>query len=280
VSREYVLYTDESVKEGRYFANFYGGALIRSHDLERVNSHLWDAATAQGLTAEVKWQKVSLGYLNKYVALMDAFFDLVSEDRIKVRIMFTQTLFVPRGITKEKRENEYQILYYQFLKHAFGLQYSNAGDTAVRLRILMDQLPDTAEKNAQFKGYIAARQHSPQFKEARILISQDQISEVRSHDHIVLQCLDVVLGAMQFRLNDHHLAKPDGAAKRGARTIAKEKLYRHINTRIRALHPNFNVGTSTGNGGDLSTRWTHRYRHWRFMPSERDVDHTRAKGKK
>ncbi len=279
MSREFILYTDESVKDGKFFANFYGGVLIRSEDLELVRRELQESAVAVGLTAEIKWQKVSSGYLDRYITLMDTFFDLVAAGRIKVRIMFTQTMHVPKGLTKEQRENAYQLLYYQFLKHAFGLQFSNDSGDPIRLRIMLDQLPDTAEKNARFKGYIAALQHSRQFRAARIQVPQDQISEVRSHDHIILQCLDVVLGAMPFRLNDHHLAKPEGARARGARTIAKEKLYKHMNARIRAIHPHFNIGITTGTDGDRTARWRDPYRHWRFLPADSEVDTTRTKKK-
>jgi len=64
-------------------------------------------------------------------------------------------------------------------------------------------------------GYLAGLEHGPAFRRAKVLIPRDQIAEVRSHDHVVMQFLDVVLGAMQFRLNDRHKRKPEGAAHRG-----------------------------------------------------------------
>ena len=78
MSREYVIYTDESSKTGRYFANFYGGALIRSEDLDYVREDLQAQAARLGLGAEIKWQKVSEGYLDRYMGMMDAFFDLIA----------------------------------------------------------------------------------------------------------------------------------------------------------------------------------------------------------
>lgn len=279
MSRELVIYTDESVKDGRYYANFYGGALVRSEDLDEVRSRLTAAAVNAGLTAEIKWQKVSSGYLDRYIRLIDAFFDLVAADRIKVRIMFTRKLYAPTNLTAEQRENGYHLLYYQFLKHAFGLRFCNPSLDPVRLRIYLDNLPDTKEKNARFKGYIAALEKSKEFRDARLLVPADQIAEVRSHDHIVLQCLDVVLGAMQFRLNDRHKEKPAGEQQRGSRTIAKEKLYKHINKRIRAIYPHFNIGVSTGTGAELRNRWLHPYRHWLFIPAEWELDESRKKPK-
>ncbi|QNP30698.1 hypothetical protein [Cylindrospermopsis curvispora] len=98
-----------------------------------------------------------------------------------------------------------------------------------------------------------------------------------SHDHAVLQCLDVVLGAMQFRLNNKHKEKPDGARCRAKRTIAKEKLYLHIYQRISKIYPRLNVGVSTSIRGDTTNRWHHPYRHWLFKPEDFSIDPSKTK---
>lgn len=64
--------------------------------------------------------------------------------------------------------------------------------------------------------------------------------------------------------------------KRGVRTIMKEKLYKHINFRIRQLRRGFNVGMSTGFDKPFEI-WDQSYRHWSFIPKEHDVDVTRTK---
>ena len=56
MAREYIIYTDESIKSGTYYGNFYGGALLRSSDFDSVNAHLRGVAFASGLTGEIKWQ--------------------------------------------------------------------------------------------------------------------------------------------------------------------------------------------------------------------------------
>ena len=76
-----------------------------------------------------------------------------------------------------------------------------------------------------------------EFRKAKIYIKEDQIAEVSSHDHVLMQCLDVVLGSIQFRLNNKHLIKPLGKKRRGKKTIAKEKLYKYILRRIRNIYP-------------------------------------------
>ncbi|MBV8897226.1 MAG: DUF3800 domain-containing protein [Acidobacteriaceae bacterium] len=280
MAREYVIYTDESIKTGLYYGNFYGGALLRSADFDDVNAKLRAVAAAENLTGEIKWQKVTAQYLSKYVRLIDTFFDLVRDNHIKIRVMFTQARYVPTALEAYHREHAYHLLYYQFLKHAFGLRYANKGGNPIRLRIYVDKLPDTREKNARFKAFVAGLEHSTEFRESRIVVPVDQIAEVDSKKHIVLQCLDVLLGAIQFRLNDRHLEKPEGNRTRGARTIAKEKLYKHINKRIRELHPHFNVGITTGTPNGETDRFKQPYRHWLFVPKATRVDDSQVKPKK
>ncbi len=277
---EYVIYADESISSGSYFSNFYGGLLVRSTDLLRVQALLSDKAQELNLFRELKWSKVTSQYLPRYMELMELFFDLVAEDAIKVRIMFTHNFHRAVGLTAEHRENRYHILYYHFIKHAFGLPYSNPSELGrIGLRIFFDQLPGTKEQNAVLKGYIAALRESAPFRRAGIWIETENVVEIRSHEHILLQCLDIVTGGMQFRLNDKHLEKPDGARQRGKRTIAKEKLYKMMNRRMRELHPHFNVGITTGLRGDFGNLWQDKYRHWCFQPTNFTLDYARTKKK-
>ena len=67
---------------------------------------------------------------------------MIREDRIKVRIMFSQNAQVPVNLSKENIENGFHVLYYQFVKHAFGLKYHE--DTPredTYLRLYFDRLP-------------------------------------------------------------------------------------------------------------------------------------------
>lgn len=273
--KEYVLYCDESIKDGAYYSNFYGGLLIGAAHLQAVSTRLQFCKTAQNLLKEVKWQKVTDNYLAKYVALMNAFFDEVGAGRVKVRVMFRQNARKPKGLTPLQIEQAYFILYYQFIKHGFGFAAVPAHAGPVRLRVYFDQLPDTSEQKARFRGYILGLNESVAFRDAHLRIAAEDFVEVRSHDHVLLQCLDIVLGAMAFRLNDLHKAIPVGARRRGKRTVAKEKLYKHILARIRAIHPNFNIGISTG--GDYAGRWAQPYRHWSFIPKDHEYDEALTK---
>ncbi|MCB0075912.1 MAG: DUF3800 domain-containing protein [Anaerolineales bacterium] len=265
MEHEYFIYADESVQEGEYFSDFYGGALVSSAHLREVVDRLGKVKLENNFRHEVKWQRVTANYLQKYMEIMDEFFYLVAEDKIKVRIMFSQNRNLPIGLSSKQRDKRYHLLYYQFIKHAFGLEYATH-DHDVGLRIYLDKMPDTEEANRQFKSHLVALQKSPQFQRARLIFRSDQIAEVDSRDHLVLQYVDIVLGAMQFRLNKLHLARPEGQRRRGKRTRAKEQLYKHIYKRICTIYPNFNIGISTGQQGDKANPWRHPYRHWLFVP--------------
>lgn len=263
--RAFLIYADESVSQGARFSNFYGGALVKSEDHAGVIERLSGVKLEQHLFGEVKWSKITENYQEKYIRLVDAFFDEIEAGRVKVRVMFTENRRPTPELTHDQREHAFFILYYHFVKFAFGLAYVEQGR---RVRLFFDDLPDTLEKRRKFRDYLAALSAYAPFRRAGVFLDRE-IAEVRSHDHVILQCVDVVLGAMQFRLNEKHLEKPAGAKARGRRTIAKEKVYKAINARIRRLRPNFNIGITTGVDGDKANRWRHAYRHWLFESQNR-----------
>ena len=268
----FYIFCDESLKKGKFYSNFYGGLIIDKMEFEKVKNAL--ISRVQDLeveNSELKWGNVNTFKLEQYKSIIDTLFEFIKANVIKIRIMFTDNRFIANNLTKEHHDNQYHILYYHFIKLAFGLKFLNS-DIPVDLEIFFDKLPDSDKKNEQFKNYIYGLQFLPEFTEAKILIKKDSIYEVDSKKHILMQCLDVVLGAMAFRLNDLHKQKPEGAKRRGKRTLAKEKLYKHINIKIRDTRANFNIGITTGIDGDYQNIFFHPYRHWLFIPSSKTVE--------
>lgn len=266
--RELVIYCDESDISGKHFGNFYGGLLVDAARQQAVEERLKARCMALRLNDEVKWQKISTAYADKYIALTDELFDIVAEGDVKLRIMFTQNYHAPRRLSPEQGADGFFILYYQFIKHAFGLRYAGAPGQRTAVRLMFDELPDTLEKRARFKAFLAALDRSPEFRRSGIDLDASDIAEVDSKRHVLLQCADVVLGAMQFRLNDKHKEKPEGSRRRGKRTIAKERVYKHILTRIQAIYPRFNIGRPTSLRGEMANLWQDPYRHWLFVPKD------------
>lgn len=269
--KEFVLFCDESDRRGKYYSNFYGGVMVGSSQYQRVTRRLNEKKAELNLYQEVKWEKVTEAYLEKYAELMRPFFGEVARGRARVRIMFRQNAHLPRGLSREQVEWEYFLLYYQFVKHAFGLEHASEN---LRLRLYFDKFPDTAEKSEQFKGFLLGLTKTTKWR--TIDIKREDIAEVRSHDHVLLQCLDIVLGSMSFRLNDKHKEISKGAKRRGKRTIAKEKLYQIILAEIRAIRPGFNVGVSTRTK-TFSERWSLPYIHWAFIPTDSAFDSSLTK---
>ena len=275
--KEYIIFCDESAVKGRYFSNFYGGLLVGSSQYERVTRRFEDLKRELNFHGEVKWQKVTDGYLQKYCALMRALFEEVRAGHLRVRIMFRQNAHVATGLTEEQIEGSYFRLYYQFIKHAFGFQYREAEAEPASLRLYFDDFPATREAVQQFKGFLHALSRAPEFVQGRVFVHSESITEVKSHDHVLLQLLDIALGAMNFRLNDLHKEKPPGSWRRGKRTVAKEKLYKLIHSEIRTLHKGFNIGISTGCPRGIQQRWSHPWQHWRFVPKQFRFDHSQTK---
>jgi hypothetical protein len=271
MSRELIIYCDESDSSGKHFSNFYGGALVESMHLDDVLSRLASKKASLNLHGEVKWQKITEPYAQKYIDLATEVFDLVREGKLKLRIMFTQNYFSAHRLTTEQRENGFFLLYYQFIKHAFGLKFAaQPGLPHTGVRIYFDKLPDTAEKCLAFKGFVSGLNQNSEWRRAGVFIRQDQLAEIDSKEHDILQALDLVLGAMQFRLNDKHKEKPEGSHRRGKRTIAKERVYKHILEQICLTYGGkaFNIGTNTGKPNGMQHLWSDPYRHWLFKPSD------------
>lgn len=267
---EYILYCDESSEKGSKYSDFFGGCIVSSKDYHEVSTALELTKKRLNLNGEVKWTKLTENYLDKYIELMTEFFGFIKSGKVKVRIMFRRNDDVPSDMAIRAADDKYFKLYYQFIKHAFGLKYIRSKNEPVYIRIYLDQLPDKKEKCAKFKRYLMDIPEINDFAESCIIIREGDVAEVRSHDHVILQCLDVVLGSMYFRLNHLHKAIPSGESKRGKRTVAKETLYKHIHWHISEIFPNFNIGESTGTRGYSypNHKWEQPYRHWKFVPKK------------
>lgn len=270
-NRHLIIYCDESTDKGRYFSHFYGGALVEARKRQMIEERLQNVKLENNLGAELKWTKITESYKDKYITFADAFFDFIDTGDVKLRIMFTQNTNRAIGLDEQQVGNEYWLLYYQLIKHAFGLSYCGEAEVDTKITLYLDDVPDKVERFDVFRGYVASLSASPRFIDQRVSIKKEDITDVNSKAHTIMQGLDIILGAMQFRLNDKHLDKQPGQRLRSKRTRAKEDVYKHINRRIRALYPNFNIGVSTAISGDYRNRWLHPYRHWLFVPAEAEV---------
>lgn len=264
---EYLIYCDESLSRGEYYSNFYGGVLVKNKDFYAIKTALEEKKIALNLFGEIKWTKVTEPYLDKYKQIMDLFFHFIGQNKLKMRVMFQDAQQIIPG---QERSLQYHLLYYQFIKHAFGLAYhKNNPKHDTRLKLFFDEIPDTRVQNDDFKAHLAYLQELSLFHSARIKIKADDISEIDSHKHVIQQCMDIVLGAMAFHLNRKHLEIPKGATGPGKKTQAKEELFQHILNLIRIVNKDseFNISENTQPESGRA-RWRVPYRHWKFVPAE------------
>jgi len=266
--KEYILYFDESQKNGKFFGNFYGGALVSNKDIDFINNALNAKKQELNLFGEIKWSKVSENYLSKYKDMITFFFDFIKQNKIKIRIMFKQSCYICGDLTDSQIDNEYYLLYYQFVKWAFGFEHCNPEKNYIELKFYFDKLPNTPDRNTTFINFVYGLNKMNMFKDNNLHIKFENITEVVSHNHVILQCMDIILGSINFRLNNLHKEVDPITHKRGKKTKAKEELYNLILTNIRFIYPGFNIGVSTGLKSDVRNKWLHPYRHWNFKPND------------
>lgn len=271
--RRLVLYCDESIGKGAYYSNFFGAALVEEKKVEYVNKLLRAKLTSLNIFDEVKFARITTSYQTKYQDLMVEFFKLVKNGDIKIRIMFTHNLDLPKLTAEQQKKNRYFLLYYQLIKHSFGLQYmQDHGPVMVLLNF--DVFPQTKQDIAEFKQYLCGLTEQPEFKVKGINFSARNIAEVDSSKHLILQCLDIIMGSIQCRLNNGHKQKTPGTRFISKRAKAKAAVYKTILEEIKELYPGyaFNIGETTAfadsSNGFYENRWLHPYRHWKFKPKE------------
>ena len=271
---EYIIYCDESVSDGKYYTDFFGGVLVRNTDYDNIRRTLDIKKQELNLNGEIKWIKVTENYLDKYKQMMDIFFSFVKEKRLKVRILFRDTSQTPSNLSLAQVHNRYSLLYYQFVKNAFGLIYHDGPEnTPVYLRLYFDEIPYPLDKRNAFKTHIFSLQRDSRFRKARLKIRMEDVVEINSGKHSILQCMDIVLGSISFMLNRKNEEIPEGATERGHRTVAKEKLFHHILHLI--LESNsiefFEISKTTPITVTKDF-WTMPYRHWKFTTPEYRTD--------
>lgn len=279
---EYIIYCDESVSDGKYYTDFFGGVLVRNTDFDDIREALDAQKNMLHLKGEIKWVKVTANYLDKYKQMMDIFFSFIKKNRLKVRIMFRETSQTPSNLSPEQVHNRYSLLYYQFVKHSFGLIYHDAPrNTPVYLRLYFDEIPYPLDQRDAFKSHVFSLQRNSRFRKAQVKIRMDDVVEINSEKHSIQQCMDIVLGSISFMLNRKNEVIPEGSTERGHRTIAKEELFHHILQLIQESDgvDFFDISKSTPIvvPKDL---WAMPYRHWKFTaPEYRNEDRVSTKKK-
>ncbi len=151
-TRYYIIYADESDKKGQYFSNFFGGVLLKASDREAISDALMAKKFELGLERELKWQYVDAACVDRYIEFVQTYFEFVATGRLKTRIMFTQNMMVPNNLDRRHHDDQYFLLYYQFIKHAFGIAYCNPNALdRVYFAVFPDKIPEAPGQLERFK---------------------------------------------------------------------------------------------------------------------------------
>lgn len=152
-----IVYCDESAKKGSHFSNFYGASLVLSEHVFLIEKSLSDAIVARGLTCEIKWNNISPSTFERFIEIIDIYFDFVANELVKFRCMFTQNIWIPIGLTSEQHRNAYFLLYYQFIKNGLGLSRYNRQFGERNLQLIFDQFPRNKSQISDFKKNVSLK---------------------------------------------------------------------------------------------------------------------------
>ena len=168
--------------------------------------------------------------------------------------------------------HSYYDLYTFFLILGFALpHHDESGEVLVEF--FLDTLPDEPEKKRKFISALQGAHSLSRYQNAsrfRVM----RVADVDSKKHMLLQCSDVIIGALAFLMNDHDASRlQDGTLAPG--TIERTKFARWVESRIARIHAEqcgsgYALTGQTWPGRDKDrnvltvNNWRFRYRQWPF----------------
>ncbi len=280
MARIYELCADEAWTHGgtplnRYWC-FFGGIFGLESDLSKLELALARIVQTHGHKIEIKWANVSRQSQSLYIELLNEFFSQLTSKDIKYRQRFLDRMhvYVPaRNETKQSALDTQYRVYYQFLKHHFGLQYlpraQNQFDTVfIRLDEHSSQehklvLKTFAEKLPHWLGRTDLHFH---------------VSFVESKAHLRLQICDLIMGAAGSYGIKMHLKRQPGQRGMSGKQKLRLEIAKYIYEKIKEIVLNqrntraFNWFDTTGIDDSVENQLHHKIRIWKFVPKSHRVD--------
>lgn len=248
----YVIVCDESTRHGLNYSYFYGGAIVKESNYQKINSVLSLYSASKGL-GEVKRTKITLTNYRNYIELLDLFFTYVKSSEIKARVMFSKNEELE--ILAKPVDETYCKFYYLFLRYAFSIYYAKSD---LSLRLIFDDLPETKKACNKLKTYLVNNLNNVAIKGGnKVKLVADDIEEVDSKKHMILQCMDVIMGLVDFHLN---ATKEGRESKRGQ---ARSYVWKYVLTKINEIHDGFTL-TETTMPIYSYKGWKDLYKHFVF----------------
>jgi hypothetical protein len=234
-------------------------------------------ASLAGYAAEVKWSGTTPVTLPLYHNLVDEFFDVVCATGLAYRQIFLDRSYVHVGAPDEpvRRPLDVQyLIYYQFIKHHFGLEHLPAATRESPHEILL-RLDNHSSQKHKVKLDQFVQGLPDQLARSDL---QFRTTYVNSKKFRRLQICDLIMGAAGWYGNRQYKLRAKGQRGMNARQRSKLDLSKYIYNRIRAIDAeerqskSFNWFESTGNTGNPQDSLTSSVRIWKFKPRNHKID--------
>jgi len=199
------IFVDESCKEKHQYL-VLGGIIVTIDEIPEVLQAISDVRERFNLRREMKWTKVSNGYLPAYRAFTDVFFELHARDILHFHsvIIDTHKLNHPK-FNSGDAEIGFSKFIYQLLVNKFGRLYAKY----TPYHVYLDKRETTHsldELRSVLNNGIASRYNISGRPYRRVQFRDSKQSEL-------LQLNDILIGAIGARKNGHHLKQNASAAK-------------------------------------------------------------------
>lgn len=248
--QNYVIICDESTKKGSNFSYFYGGAMLQENKYDKISKLLEFRKSEHGLH-EMKRIKITEKNYKDYINVLELFFVFVKSGDIKMRIMFSPN---DQLSFKHNTHDTFMKFYYTFIINAFNIFYAKED---FNLRLICDDLPETKDQCKLFKKCIINKiRNNDKVNTNKVYINRDRIEEVDSQKHVILQCVDVIVGLTDFYLNT---SKED--IKKSKRARARLYVWEYICSQIMCIDENFQL-TKTTQPIFSHKGWKGQYKHF------------------
>lgn len=247
----------------------------RSTELDRLDTALRAVIAKHGIKGEAKWNKLSAANLNCYKELVDTLMSHMKVDGIKYRQMFLDRSYVWKPLPGEPNPKDLDTqfkLYYQYIKHHFGIQYLPFDKSGTRILVRLDNHSSQAHKDQ----LVDFAEKLPLWLDRADLTVQ--VTFINSAKSPRLQICDILMGAAGSHGNKMQLKRKPGHKGMTPKQKLRHELCKHVYEALKRLDHEtrgsraFNWFESTGHDGDIANRFHHILRIWKFVPDNCVID--------
>lgn len=269
-------WTHSSPPLNRYWC-FLGGLMGPQSEMDRLESLLKSITDRRKVFREVKYGSVTPEVLDCYLELIEQLFQYIRKSDLRYRQTFLDRSYVycPAELSESRSDLDIQYrIYYQFIKHQFGLKYLPVDNSGMDHRIYIRLDDHSSQKHKdQLRKYIEELPNKYERNDMKVFVSYVNSRRLRR-----LQVCDLLMGAAGFYGNKMHLRRDSGKRGMKPNQAARHKLAKFIYGHLRLLDSDirgsraFNWFESTGKDGQWSNRLHHKIRIWKFIPRRYKID--------